>query len=614
MGWTNELYKVYETQHGREFDDGNNLMPIAQSTANAQIEMTLRLDGSFVTARELSKEEGKDTPVPMTEKSASRTSGIAPMPYSEKLKYLAGDYSDFVESKGNRYDREFYEAYLEQLRSWHESEFTHPAVNALYSYIEKGCVIRDLLDCHVLEIDGKTGKLSAERKLAGISQTDAFVRFRIIGLEEPRTWMDDSLQESFIAWNNSLSEDAGLCYATGEILPITRKHQGKIRNSGDKAKLISSNDTNGFTFRGRFRDADEALMVSYDFSQKMHNALKWLISRQGIQMGSMVIIVWASMLEDLPDFQKEGLPDEEMFEQDDELPDTVRKYRDLLRSRIFGDKSDMTLNHKVMILCLDSATTGRLSVSLYEELEKSDFLANLLRWHEETACLRYNYTRKEYLINSFSVYDILTCAFGFERNGRLECKDEIQRENMLRLLPCITQGQPLPSDIVRALVGKASNPMAFEKFSNHRKTVETACGMIRKYNIDRKKGVVTMAYDPNETDRSYLYGCLLAVADAAERATYEEKERYERSTNARRYWSAFSARPWQTWKLIEEHLTVYLGKMKGERIRYENMINEIMSKFDKSAFEDNSALSPSYLLGYHHYTAKIYTPKNKEED
>ena len=126
-----------------------------------------------------------------------------------------------------------------------------------------------------------------------------------------------------------------------------------------------------------------------------------------------------------------------------------------------------------------------------------------------------------------------------------------------------------------------------------------------------------MAYDPNETDRSYLYGCLLAVADAAESAAYDEDDRGKRVTNARRLWNMFSQRPWTTWKNIEGKLRPYLDKTNqyGRRtgLRYERMLNEIMNKFSKGDFEKNEALSPNYLLGYHHYTALLYTAKTDKK-
>ena len=620
MSWANELYRVYESQCGREFEDGIMLMPVSHSTANAQIQVTLNKDGAFIDARQLEKEEGKNTIIPVTEDSANRTSSPSPMPFADKLIYIAGDYFQFADSKVKEADRDkYFPAYIKNLGEWAESECGHPSVKALYEYLSKGTLIKDLIDCGVLTADEQTGKLSVGVKIAGIEQSDAFVRFRISGVEEPQTWKDKSLYDSFTEWFDRTLGNEQLCYATGEVLPAAEKHPSKIRNSGDKAKLISANDNAGFTYRGRFANSNEAVSISYDFSQKMHNALKWLIQRQGMFFDSMALIVWASDLQELPDIRCEAFPydDEEdilgtLMMEFSAPPDTKSAYRDMLQKRIFGYKEKMKADTGVMILGVDAATTGRMSVVLYDELAGSDFLRNIESWHRDTACLRYDGKHKANVYNSFSVYDICNCAFGTEGAKGIECKNEVLKNTVLRLIPCITEGKPLPADIVRALYHKASAPLAYNKEYNHRKVVETACGMIRKYNIDRKDGITAMAYDPNETDRSYLYGCLLAVADAAERSTYENED--GRVTNARRYWSAFSGRPFQTWKIIEERLRPYHDKLGKGSVRYEKMLGEIMSKFTAESFADNSALSPAYLLGYHHYNAEIYTSKNKEEE
>ncbi len=615
MSWTSELYQVYETQCGREFDDGILLMPVSHSTANAQIEVTLNKDGTFSRARALSKEEGKNTVIPVTEDSANRTSGVSPMPLADKLIYLAGDYSEYAEVK-KADNTEYYQSYIKQLGRWHESKYTHPAVNAVYLYLAEKKLMRDLLESHVLLLDEETGRLLEKYKIGGIEQKDAFVRFRINGIEEPQTWKNLSLYNAFIAWNSSQAGSSELCYATGKVLPTASKHPSKIRNSGDKAKLISANDENGFTYRGRFVNSSEALAVSYDFSQKMHNALKWLIQRQAISFDSLTIVVWASMLEPIPDICKPAFDegDDEIFSDNEPaVPDTRKLYRDILRNRIFGERKEMSVNAKVMLMGVDSATTGRLSIVLYTELERSRFMENLFKWHEETSAIRYNSKQNCNYINSFSVYDILNCAFGTENsNGWLECKKELLRDNILRLFPCITEARPLPIDIMKALYHKASNPLAYEYSNNYRKVLETACGMIRKHYIDRKEGITTMAYDPEITDRSYLYGCLLAVADAAERNSYEKEDKNSRVTNARRYWSAFSSRPCSTWKIIENRLRPYMDKLGNRSVKYEKMLNEIMAKFSMNDFIDDSVLSPAYLLGYHHYTNKIYLDKEEE--
>ena len=609
LSWTQELYKVYEQQleqqRDKPFNDGSVLLPVSHSTANAQIEVTLKQDGSFVSANALTKEAGLNTIIPVTEDSGGRTSGICAMPLADKLIYLCGDYSQYTGKDNTRH----FQSYKEQIEKWHNSPYTHPAVDAIYTYISQETLMRDLLECHILTLDETIGLLAKKVSIAGIPQEDAFVRFRVFG-DKQETWLDESLYNSFIKWNSSESSETGLCYATGETAPITYKHPSKIRNTGDKAKLISANDESGFTYRGRFADKTEAIAVSYDFSQKMHNALRWLIQRQGIYIDTMALLVWTSSLEDIPNVMDSAYDDEDDPFPEPVTPDTEPRYRDYLRKKIFGTRP-FDITSKVMLMGVDAATTGRLSIAIYEELEHSRLLEQLVTWHNDTSVMRYNRKAKKHCPNSFAVREIINCAYGLENSkGFMEAKPEIIKDNVLRLLPCITQERRLPADIVQNLVKKASNPLAYERC--WRTMLETACGMIRKQNIERRKGVTSMAYDPNENDRSYLFGCLLAIADAAEYASYNEEDKGKRVTNAKRYWSMFAKRPYATWGIIEGQIREYLKKLGAKSIYYDRMLNEVMCKFQKGDFESSAPLTPNYLLGYHHFNAEIY--KKKEEE
>ena len=63
-------------------------------------------------------------------------------------------------------------------------------------------------------------------------------------------------------------DPADLCMVTGKIARRASQHpKGVIPTSGN-AKLISSNDETGFTFRGRFTSGEQAATVSYEASQK----------------------------------------------------------------------------------------------------------------------------------------------------------------------------------------------------------------------------------------------------------------------------------------------------------------------------------------------------------
>ena len=113
-----------------------------------------------------------------------------------------------------------------------------------------------------------------------------------------------------------------------------------------------------------------------------------------------------------------------------------------------------------------------------------------------------------------------------------------------------------------------------------------------------------MGFDPNETNRSYLYGCLLAIADKAESDTYEDADKSKRITNAKRYWNHFAQAPYQTWGIIEEKIQPYLNQ-HPYKTKIQTDIQMIMDKMTPETFADNSRLEPLYLLGYHHFTAYL---------
>ena len=80
--------------------------------------------------------------------------------------------------------------------------------------------------------------------------------------------------KSWIAYYASRQTKQGVCMVTGKHTTLAEQHPAKLRNAGDKAKLISTNDTSGYTVRGRLLDADEACGVGFEVTQKAHNALR----------------------------------------------------------------------------------------------------------------------------------------------------------------------------------------------------------------------------------------------------------------------------------------------------------------------------------------------------
>lgn len=111
-----------------------------------------------------------------------------------------------------------------------------------------------------------------------------------------------------------------------------------------------------------------------------------------------------------------------------------------------------------------------------------------------------------------------------------------------------------------------------------------------------------MALDKNCSDRSYLFGRLLAIAEAVENSTYTDENR--RETNAMRMQKAFALRPMATWRLLEEKLGSYYKQLSpGLRQYYRKLTQEIVDKLPVSDGGLNQKLDDIYLLGYYHQRA-----------
>ena len=292
-------YKEYESK-GKTVRIPNVLLPVYHTTAAAQIEVTIDEEGNFLGAEQVSQED-KLTVIPVTEKSGSRTSGKEPHPLCDNIQYLAGDYKLYVnaEGKSRKGDENCHEAYMDALEAWHISEFTHPKVDAIFSYLQKGTLVKDLITWKVLLLD-ENGRLDSKVKIQTAEQTKALVRFVVrtgqaTDHQPEECWKDTSLQRSFVEYYRSQQKQKDLDYLTGEYMATSYLHSKKIRNEGDGSKLISSNDETYFTFRGRFDSKEQAFSIGAETSQKIHNALKWIIRKQGKTYDGMTVVCWENL-------------------------------------------------------------------------------------------------------------------------------------------------------------------------------------------------------------------------------------------------------------------------------------------------------------------------------
>lgn len=632
MSWISTLNETYE--YLKDYEKNNpgkvsGIYPPGIITQNAHVDVVLDEKGEFLRASLIPKEDSQ-TPLPATIKSLARTSSPVPHVLFDNLLYVAGDIRTFIpEQRRDPYD-EYFTPYIEQLEKW-LSDSNNMYIRSVYQYLQQKRLTKDLIDSNVLQLDDKH-QLDPKVKHQSSDQMKYLVRFTIQTKGETvKLWEEAKFLEEYSEYyiNSLEAEDGEFCYATGKTGYMTELHGKNIRFAGDGAKLISANDDSGFTFRGRGDLAEEMLQISYESSEKAHSALRWLIRNQAYKKNGYTVVAWQN---DTLETIQPMVDSDNIFgdPDDEEVLDTGDVFAKKLKRLMTGIKTEINSGSKVNIMALDAATPGRLSIQYYAEKQAIDYLDSILKWHKDLAWIHRFKTKKverkgkevnkSYaFLGAPSPYDIVLCAFGNEQSGLLKIpeKDKFVNQQLKRILPCIVDGTKLPRDFMRGAYANAIRPVSKEKY-NWLKCLSVACSLTKKYYIDMEGEEYEMALDREQTDRSYLYGRLLAIADRIESKALESKKseggESKRQTTAMRYMEPLSKRPYKTWKNIELKLTPYWKMLnQNSASYYKKELNQVMELFEAADFMNNRALEPLFLLGYHCQSSDFYKSKKTEE-
>ena len=644
MSWMQKLYRTYESILEQWVtDDAEPLTPVGHTIQNAHIVIVINGQGNFQTACVMPPKTA--ILLPATESSENRTSGEAPHPLADKIQYVAKDYADYGGEK-----KAYFEGYLKQLKAWCESPFAHPKVQAVLHYVAKGRVVADLVEAGIFPLDSD-GKVLNKWETEGdappifsvLPKTKGEIEFgsalvcwqvEIAGDVHSQTWTDKTIQRSWADYAASEKAEKGFCLVQGEETVISTMHPAKLRHTGDKAKLISSNDTAGYTFRGRFATAEEAASVSADVSAKAHSALRWLISRQGIRNGDQVTVAWAISGKPIPSPMKDISAELDWADMDNwdisavENPDEIAAQRlsentepspdwsvnigraaaQIIKKKLHGYQAELKDHEQISLIMLDSATPGRMALTYYQEFLPADYFANLDAWIDDFSWYqRYSIEvpngkktdkRTQWRFVPPSPYSIAEAVYG------KSLSDTLKKQLYARLLPVIAGGTsvPIPEDLVRQSLTAACNPNGCENWEWQR-NIGVASALYKGWRARHhdllQRRTYPMSLDTQNRSRDYLYGRLLAVAENTESyALYLAGEK--RSTTAERYMQRFAEHPFATWRNIELALKPYQERLRNNgKDTGAQAISEIMELFATDDFTCDDKLSGEFLLGYH---------------
>ena len=483
---------------------------------------------------------------------------------------------------------------------------------------------------------------SQSRKIAA---KKCFIRWRIEipGIAESGTWEDDDLIQSWIAYDQENNAVQGYCFVDGERKRISQNHPKFLRFPSDGAKLVSSNDLKhkeGYTFRGRFTDTKkskeetgllQACNVSFEVTQKAHNALRWLIGerKQAYRNGDQVVVIWAISGKKTPSpFAELPLSFDEPFELNDAgitdntdldaKPDISvglgQQHGTALEHYMKGyyQNFEDTPNESVIIMGLDSATTGRMAITYYRDFMAMDYLDMTNRWYQHLAWPQR--VVKEYINSKGKKYTkvrwwpgtptpdtIFTSCYGDKSN------ESLKKQVIERLLPCIVENKPIPEDLLRRAAHRASNPNSGETWEWER-NLGVACALYRGFHHPDRQPDPTqqrnydMALDLENTSRDYLFGRLLAIAEKIEQLALKLSDA-NRPTASQRLMQRFADRPSSTWLIIHKQLAPYMQQLRASRPGFltnrEKELDAVTDLFQADDFTSDAPLSAEYLLGFH---------------
>ncbi len=573
------LYRTYEYAYRKEDRSLMENYLMSQTMASAPIVLWITEKGAFADATYLTDKEKQKISIPCTEKSAGR-SGTNPVPHPlfDKLLYLAGN----AEARGIN-NQKAHETYMHNLKDWCESSYGNRYVKTVYAYLEKNTLLWDLEGAGILDF---TEEKELKKRLNEVVRIGIRRDFQT----DLELWRENEIREDFCRYLGNGQENRSFCYISGEEGTISENHPKSIWNLKANAKLISANEkaNRGLVYSGRFETANQAVQVSYETSQKVHNALKWLIQKQGKMIGDKLLVAWGM---DGGDFKNVIEGTDFFFNEEEEdtvmTADTQAEFAYRLEKAIFRQEQDLKHNEKVGFLVLEAATPGRLSISYYQEFTSVQYLSlvqALKAWHEEHAWYYYSPVegKKTWAkrIMCPSLYSIALFAEGVDRSDKMDADQKILGNTMTRLLPCVLEGKAIPSDIRRKLLIKAHYPLNYKE-QNWRKLIKITCSILR----EQYREVGTMDVNKDSKDIHYNYGRWLAAAHEIERRALW-KSGGERETNALRLFTKFAEHPNKYMMVIQKKIQIYEEKLGDKANWLRKVKREISANLTQNPLEE----------------------------
>ena len=626
MDFFTSLLKAYEQAEEiglvdqQKGDSEAILLPLYHTSLKSNgkniIAVKLDQDGSFYKAEFMS--DNQTIIFPVTANSVARSgSNPAPHPLVDKFSYYISEVSQSQ-----------YDDFHKQLASW----ITYCEEGEVKDFLMKiqqfilqtdflSSILQSLYGDHYQRKGLKITYSDSDGKNKTVDLSAYFLEFSIVqfhGFKDESVTSYKALHQSFISFMTANQDNLRTCNISGRTEQITNKHRGLMGN----AKIISVSNK-GEAYKGRFKEREDVFSVGYETSEKIHLMIKYLLENNNSSTwlgSSQYLINWFS--DDLAnesqlDIVKPAFND--LFEDDEDEKDSHvfikpnEENKNIGSSFIKGRKlfgNDATY----YVAILNKTSNGRIALKYFRQLQVSQLLKNLETWQEN-----YSWKAKtksgNYKLRTPTFNEIINAAYGVDRERYLELdNDSFKSDQYQQLVTALIDGNPIPSTIVKKL---EKNIKQRQKYPNHWSQVQQISLAIlhKQYGREFKPML-----DHENTNRSYLFGRLLAIFELIETQRYRiDGNNQERITNAERYWNAYTSQPAKLMMNLTNKIKPYeetvklnahgiFNKLDKERAEIVQLLSPLMAKKDI-----NDPLDYQFIFGYYAEKQFFYTKQEKNE-
>lgn len=588
-----------------------------KSNGNNIILIKLNKDGTFYKAEFMP--DNQSIIFPVTSNSVARSgSNPAPHPLVDKLSYYVQEVSQSQ-----------YEEFHNQLANWvcfcKEDE-----VKDYLEKIQRFILRADFLNIVLNSLFGesyqrenlKVTYQDSNEKSKTIDLSACFIEFSIVqyhGFKDESVTTYKELHQSFISFVRALQDNMGVCNISGRNETITNKHRGLMGN----AKIISVSNK-GEAFKGRFKEREDVFSVGYETSEKIHLMIKYLLENNNSSTwlgSSQYLINWFS--DDLANKSQLDIVKPEfdsLFEDED---DDIEERHQLIRPNAENQEigSSFIKGQKLFgndatyyIAILNKTSNGRIALKYFRQLQVSQLLKNLENW-QDTYSWEARTKSGIYKQKTPNFNEIINVAYGVDRGRYLELdNDSFRSDQYQQLVTALIDGKSIPNTIVKKLEANIKHRQNYPKCWHSLQQVSLAV-LHKQYGREFNSMV-----DHENTNRSYLFGRLLAIFELMEAQRYRiEGGNQERITNAERYWNAYTSQPAKLMMNLANKIKPYeetvklnsreiYNKLEKEREEIISLLSPLMTNKDI-----NDPLDYQFIFGYYSEKQYFYTKKEKNE-